>query len=168
MEVVRSGSRQNLPGCEDYDSGVDDLQNPRIYVVWTMNMNTHIYPEFVVSFKISSKTEGHLIGSETKLDISGVTSCQVRKHQQLEPSAVDLTLETSPQEQQHIDSDNYSLDCDGSFLDGFSNVDSWSDNEEITNTVFDEDNKLSSLMSMGYTRDKASIAMERCAYFSVM
>lgn len=72
------------------------------------------------------------------------------------------TLETSPQEQQHIDSDNYSLDCDGSFLDGFSDVDSWSDNEEITNTVFDEDNKLSSLMSMGYTRDEASIAMERC------
>ena len=41
--------------------------------------------------------------------------------------------------------------------------------QEITNTVFDEDNKLSSLMSMGYTRDEASIAMERCgAYFSVM
>ncbi|XP_030965964.1 uncharacterized protein LOC115986792 [Quercus lobata] len=80
-----------------------------------------------------------------------------------------MTLETSPQEQQHIDSDNYSLDCDGSFLDGFSDVDSWSDNEEITNTVFDEDNKLSSLMSMGYTRDEASIAMERCGvYFSVM
>ena len=41
--------------------------------------------------------------------------------------------------------------------------------QEITNTVFDEDNKLSSLMSMGYTRDEASIAMERCGvYFSVM
>uniref|UniRef100_A0A7N2KR61 PARP n=1 Tax=Quercus lobata TaxID=97700 RepID=A0A7N2KR61_QUELO len=58
MEVVRSGSKRNLPGCKDYDSGVNDLQNPRIYIVWTMNMNTHIYPEFVVSFKISSKTEG--------------------------------------------------------------------------------------------------------------
>lgn len=92
MEVVCSGSRQNHPSCKDYDSGVDDLQNPRIYTVWTMNMNTHIYPEFVVSFKISSKTEGHLIGSETKLDISGVTSCQVRKHQQLESSAVDLSV----------------------------------------------------------------------------
>ncbi|KAF3943833.1 hypothetical protein CMV_029642 [Castanea mollissima] len=92
MEVVCSGSRQSLPSCQDYDSGVDDLQNPRIYIVWTMNMNTHIYPEFVVSFKISSKTEGHLIGSETKLDISGVTSCQVRKHQQLESSAVDLSI----------------------------------------------------------------------------
>lgn len=58
MEVVRSGSRQSLPGCKDYDSGVDDLQNPSIYIVWTMNMNTHIYPEFVVSFKISSNIEG--------------------------------------------------------------------------------------------------------------
>nr|POE97497.1 putative inactive poly [adp-ribose] polymerase sro1 [Quercus suber] len=46
---------------------VDDLQNPRIYIVWTMNMNTHIYLEFVVSFKISSKTEG-------------VTSCQVQEY----------------------------------------------------------------------------------------
>ncbi|KAK4557248.1 hypothetical protein RGQ29_007134 [Quercus rubra] len=92
MEVVRSGSRQSLPGCKDYDSGVDDLQNPSIYIVWTMNMNTHIYPEFVVSFKISSNIEGHLIGSETKLDISGVTSCQVRKHQQLDSSAVDLSI----------------------------------------------------------------------------
>ncbi|XP_075641221.1 inactive poly [ADP-ribose] polymerase RCD1-like isoform X1 [Castanea sativa] len=92
MEVVCSGSRQSLPSCQDYDSGVDDLQNPRIYIVWTMNMNARIYPEFVVSFKISSKTEGRLIGSETKLDISGVTSCQVRKHQQLESSAVDLSI----------------------------------------------------------------------------
>ncbi|KAF3946936.1 hypothetical protein CMV_026855 [Castanea mollissima] len=33
-----------------------------------------------------------MIGSETKLDISGVTSCQVRKHQQLESSAVDLSI----------------------------------------------------------------------------
>ena len=58
MEVVHRGSRQCHPSCKDYDSGVDDLQNPRFYIVWNMNMNTHIYPEFVVSFKISSKTEG--------------------------------------------------------------------------------------------------------------
>ena len=72
------------------------------------------------------------------------------------------TLETSPQEQQHIDSVNYSLDCDGSFLDDFSDVDSYSDNLEITNTMFDEDNKCLSSMSMRYTRDEASIALERC------
>ena len=28
--------------------------------------------------------------------------------------------------------------------------------------MFDEDNKCSSLMSMGYTKDEASIALERC------
>jgi len=94
MEVVHRGSRQCHPSCKDYDSGVDDLQNPRFYIVWNMNMNTHIYPEFVVSFKISSKTEGHLVGSETKLDVSGVTSYQVRKRQQ--SSAVDLESTCQP------------------------------------------------------------------------
>ena len=71
-----------------------------------------------------------------------------------------MTLEASPQERQHID--NSSLDCDGSFLDDFSDVDNWSDNEEIKNTMFDEGNKFSSLMSNEYTGDEASIAFERC------
>jgi hypothetical protein len=38
-------------------------------------------------------------------------------------------LESSPQGQQHIDSDHCSLECEGSFLDDFSDVDSFSDNE---------------------------------------
>ncbi|CAK7356068.1 unnamed protein product [Dovyalis caffra] len=57
MELLQPGSRQFHPSSEDFDSGVDDLENPREYIVWNMNMNTHIYPEFVVSFKISSNTE---------------------------------------------------------------------------------------------------------------
>ena len=54
------------------------------------------------------------------------------------------------------------MDCDGSFQDDFIDVHNCSDNLEITNTMFDEDNKCSSLMSMGYTKDEASIALERC------
>lgn len=54
MEPVHLGSKQCYPSCEDFDSGVDDPIDPRHYIVWNMNMNTHIYPEFVVSFKVSS------------------------------------------------------------------------------------------------------------------
>lgn len=60
MEAVCPGTRQYRPSCKDYDSGVDDLENPRFYIIWTMNMNTHIYPEFVVRFKISTKAEGEI------------------------------------------------------------------------------------------------------------
>ena len=61
MELLQSGSRQFHPSSENFDSGVDDLESPREYIVWNMNMNTHIYPEFVVSFKISSTTEGDML-----------------------------------------------------------------------------------------------------------
>ncbi|KAJ6943066.1 hypothetical protein NC652_008764 [Populus alba x Populus x berolinensis] len=61
MELLQSGSRQFHPSSENFDSGVDDLESPREYIVWNMNMNTHIYPEFVASFKISSTTEGDML-----------------------------------------------------------------------------------------------------------
>lgn len=50
-KCYRPNTKQLRPsGCE-YDNGVVDVQRPKCYVVWIMNMNTHIYPEFVVSFK---------------------------------------------------------------------------------------------------------------------
>ena len=61
MELLQPGSWQFHPSSENFDSGVDDLENPREYIVWNMNMNTHIHPEFVVSFKISSTTEGDML-----------------------------------------------------------------------------------------------------------
>ncbi|KAJ7974593.1 DNA (Cytosine-5)-methyltransferase DRM2 [Quillaja saponaria] len=70
-------------------------------------------------------------------------------------------LESSPPEQQQIDSNNCSSETEGSFLDDLSDIDSFSDNEEITNPVSDND-KFSSLMNMGYTAEEASIALERC------
>ncbi|MBA0863164.1 hypothetical protein Goshw_017546 [Gossypium schwendimanii] len=73
MELLHPGSGQCYPSNEDFDSGVDDLQHPKYYIIWNMNISTHIYPEFVVSFKISN-AEGHLIGSETNHAVSGVTA----------------------------------------------------------------------------------------------
>ena len=55
MEPVHPGSRQCHPSSEDFDSGVDDLLNPKHYIIWDMNMNTHIHPEYVVSFKVSPR-----------------------------------------------------------------------------------------------------------------
>ncbi|KAI5436688.1 inactive poly [ADP-ribose] polymerase RCD1 [Lathyrus oleraceus] len=74
MELLRRGTRQFRPSSSDYDSGVDDIHNPRYYVVWNMNMNTHICPEFVVSFKVSSNAEGLLSGNERKNNIFGINS----------------------------------------------------------------------------------------------
>ncbi|KAE8716240.1 WWE protein-protein interaction domain protein family, putative isoform 6 [Hibiscus syriacus] len=73
IELVRPGSAQRFPSNEDVDSGVDDLQDPKFYIIWNMNISTHIYPEFFVSFKLSN-AEGHLIGSETNHAVSGVTA----------------------------------------------------------------------------------------------
>ncbi|XP_039052082.1 inactive poly [ADP-ribose] polymerase RCD1-like isoform X1 [Hibiscus syriacus] len=73
MELLRPGSGQRFPSNEDVDSGVDDLQHPKFYIIWNMNISTHIYPEFVVSFKLSN-AEGHLIGSEINHAVSGVTA----------------------------------------------------------------------------------------------
>ncbi|XWS62204.1 hypothetical protein CRYUN_Cryun07bG0190800 [Craigia yunnanensis] len=58
MELLCPGSGQCLPSSDDVDSGVDDLQHPKYYIIWNMSINTHIYPEFVVSFKLSSNAKG--------------------------------------------------------------------------------------------------------------
>lgn len=58
MEVVSPGSKQFYPSDESFDSGVDNKQNPSHYVIWNMNMNTHIYPEYTVTFKMSPIAEG--------------------------------------------------------------------------------------------------------------
>ncbi|KAH9790777.1 hypothetical protein WN944_009841 [Citrus x changshan-huyou] len=70
-------------------------------------------------------------------------------------------LGQSSQAEQHINSDQNSPELDGSFLDGFSDTDSF-EGEEITNPDPDKEEKLVSLASMGYSVQEASIAMERC------
>ncbi|XP_074326298.1 inactive poly [ADP-ribose] polymerase RCD1-like [Apium graveolens] len=77
VEVVHPGSKQAHPSCESYDSGVDDLNDPRHYIVWGTKKNTHIYPLYAVGYKISSDAGGLVGKNENKRDTSGVTtSCQ--------------------------------------------------------------------------------------------
>ncbi|OAY69995.1 Inactive poly (ADP-ribose) polymerase RCD1 [Ananas comosus] len=56
-EQVSEGSSQFHPSSDEYDSGVDDLKNPRWYIVWSTHMNTHILPEYVVTYRSSNKQQ---------------------------------------------------------------------------------------------------------------
>ncbi|KAK8958396.1 putative inactive poly [ADP-ribose] polymerase SRO1 [Platanthera guangdongensis] len=57
-EKVEAGSKQDRPSNEGFDSGIDDPVNPKWYVVWNTNMNKHIIPVYLVSFKSSSHSSG--------------------------------------------------------------------------------------------------------------
>ncbi|MCD7467373.1 hypothetical protein HAX54_004783 [Datura stramonium] len=63
LEKVELGSRQLFPSSVDFDTGVDDLNNPQLYVVWCNNMNTHILPECIVSYKSGRHMSGQLNGA---------------------------------------------------------------------------------------------------------
>lgn len=76
MEHVHPGSRQFHPRSEEFDSGVDDIQNPTHYVVWTMNVNTHIYPEYVISFKLPPDAEGDTLLPKSFLFVMIHFPCQ--------------------------------------------------------------------------------------------
>ncbi|XP_062205966.1 inactive poly [ADP-ribose] polymerase RCD1-like isoform X2 [Phragmites australis] len=52
VEIVHHGSKQHRPSSDYFDSGVDDLKNPQHYIVWDMNLNSHVYSEFVVTIKL--------------------------------------------------------------------------------------------------------------------
>lgn len=58
LEVVRPGSQQSHPSSSEFDSGVDKLVSPKKYIVWGTQMNTHILPQFVITFRTQSYTEG--------------------------------------------------------------------------------------------------------------
>jgi hypothetical protein len=59
VEIVHPGSKQDRPSTDYFDSGVDDLKTPQHYIVWDMNLNSHVYSEFVVTIKLPSKTKGN-------------------------------------------------------------------------------------------------------------
>ncbi|XP_038996618.1 probable inactive poly [ADP-ribose] polymerase SRO3 [Hibiscus syriacus] len=60
VEKVEAGSQQDFSSTVEFDTGSDDPKNPRWYVVWSNNAETHILPEFVVSFKPSSNMKGQV------------------------------------------------------------------------------------------------------------
>ncbi|KAL8121263.1 putative inactive poly [ADP-ribose] polymerase SRO2 [Apium graveolens] len=56
MEQICAGSEQSQPSSEEFDTGVDNLDEPKKYIVWSCYMNTHILPCFLISFKAPSLT----------------------------------------------------------------------------------------------------------------
>lgn len=63
-ELVDLGSGQCNPSTDEVDSGLDSYDNPTKYIIWSTHMNTHILPEFVVTFKVKSS-------QSTSKDVSG-------------------------------------------------------------------------------------------------
>uniref|UniRef100_M4CM98 Poly [ADP-ribose] polymerase n=1 Tax=Brassica campestris TaxID=3711 RepID=M4CM98_BRACM len=73
MEPLCGDRAQFFTGGEEYDNGVDNVLSPKHYLVWNMNVNTHVYPEFVVSFKLLSipNAEGGLLSENSRLTLEG-------------------------------------------------------------------------------------------------
>lgn len=57
------GSNQHQASHENFDSGVDDLQNPKHYIIWDLNMYTHIYAEFIVTINLPTNAKGNFCRS---------------------------------------------------------------------------------------------------------
>lgn len=54
-ELVHSVSDQCRPSSEEYDSGVvESVSAPKEYIVWSSRINTHVLPEYVLSFRLPS------------------------------------------------------------------------------------------------------------------
>ncbi|GFP95399.1 probable inactive poly [ADP-ribose] polymerase sro3 [Phtheirospermum japonicum] len=60
-ETIRAGSEQLYPSSTDFDSGIDNPLTPRKYIIWSAYMNSHILPNYVISFKSASSTGNHRI-----------------------------------------------------------------------------------------------------------
>lgn len=101
MEQVKHGSQQFHPSSEQFDTGVDDLKNPKRYIVWSTHMNTHILPEYVVRFRVPPPLREYwsrLKTEQGKTSVSGSpkyslrdgqaysgAACQINGEQQLCP-----------------------------------------------------------------------------------
>lgn len=69
MEQVEQGSQQFHPISEDFDTGVDDICNPKRFIVWTTHMNTHILPEYIISFKLAPPWNGGYLCENTLVSV---------------------------------------------------------------------------------------------------
>ncbi|XP_009768129.1 putative inactive poly [ADP-ribose] polymerase SRO2 isoform X2 [Nicotiana tabacum] len=58
-EEIAAGSTQSQPTSEEFDSGVDNIVAPTTYTIWASHMNSHIFPNFLVSFRCPN----YLLGS---------------------------------------------------------------------------------------------------------
>uniref|UniRef100_A0ACD5WGG6 Uncharacterized protein n=1 Tax=Avena sativa TaxID=4498 RepID=A0ACD5WGG6_AVESA len=72
VEVVLPGSKQFQATDGIFDSGVDDLQKPKHYIIWDANVHRHIYAEYAVIIKAPSMTNEHLVREDTASNISEI------------------------------------------------------------------------------------------------
>ncbi|KAG8366117.1 hypothetical protein BUALT_Bualt17G0042500 [Buddleja alternifolia] len=49
-EIISADSKQFHPSATDFDSGIDNPLDPRKYIIWTPYMNSHIFPNYIISF----------------------------------------------------------------------------------------------------------------------
>ncbi|KAI4377986.1 hypothetical protein MLD38_015533 [Melastoma candidum] len=80
VEVIDTESKRFCPSNERFDSGVDNLENPKRYVVWEMNMNSHIFPEYMITFR--THPEGNVIGRRARISASEATVTQFLHEEQ--------------------------------------------------------------------------------------
>lgn len=59
VEKVEAGAQQCYPSSLVFDTGSDDPRNPKWYVVWPSNMNRHVIPECVVSYRSTDHLQGN-------------------------------------------------------------------------------------------------------------
>ncbi|XP_077237718.1 WWE protein-protein interaction domain protein family [Tasmannia lanceolata] len=89
MELVHPGSEQSQPSSDKFDSGVDDFENPNHYIIWNTHVNTHICPEYIVSFRVPPSAKVSLVGSDSSSDVSEVTHSSQHSQLQQDSSRVD-------------------------------------------------------------------------------
>ncbi|KAL4584934.1 hypothetical protein LXL04_009545 [Taraxacum kok-saghyz] len=70
LEVVNPSSKQCSPSSENFQSGVDDMASPKKFIIWSNHMNTHILPEFILSFKTPSKPS--IVNSDLGPQLDGI------------------------------------------------------------------------------------------------
>ncbi|WVZ61334.1 hypothetical protein U9M48_011232 [Paspalum notatum var. saurae] len=74
VEVILPGSKQFQPTNENFDSGVDDLQNPKRYIIWDANVHKHIYAEYAVIVKVPHMKNECFVSKDRMSNISEITS----------------------------------------------------------------------------------------------
>ncbi|KAK3041805.1 hypothetical protein RJ639_000321 [Escallonia herrerae] len=67
-EAICAGSDKFQPSSKEFDSGVDNLFSPRKYIIWSAYMNSHIFPNYVISFKAPSSVgkQDDKVAADTK------------------------------------------------------------------------------------------------------
>ncbi|KAI3696509.1 hypothetical protein L1987_79527 [Smallanthus sonchifolius] len=75
-EIVHFGSQKDQPSSMKFDSGVNDISSPTKYVIWERQMNTHILPLYIVSFRLDSLTGTRTLRIPTSphMSINGLMS----------------------------------------------------------------------------------------------